>query len=65
MAMNPISQLDIELDNVEAMALAQFVKRIGWRELRQNAVDDEEAYLMQGSVSKLQNAMANAGYAPR
>ena len=55
----------VETTEAEIMALAQFIKRVGWSDLRQNAVDDDEAYLMKNAVYKLQSAMAERGYAPR
>ena len=56
---------DTELSDAETLALAQFVKRLGWSEFRQNAASDDEAYLIRDAVSKLQDALAGAGYAPR
>lgn len=53
------------LPPLQAQALAQLVKRIGWTELRQNAQDDEEAYDMRNAVQELQNALASVGYEPR
>lgn len=47
------------------MALAQFVKRAGWKEFRENAKGDTEAYKIRDAVSELQNALGRAGYAPR
>ncbi|WP_305910582.1 hypothetical protein Q9L42_020720 (plasmid) [Methylomarinum sp. Ch1-1] len=58
-------KIDLELPEDQALALAQFVKRVGWAEFRQNAVDDKEAYLISDAVAKLQRAIADAGYAPR
>lgn len=55
----------LNLPPLQAQALAQLVKRIGWTELRQNAQDDEEAYDMRNAVQELQNALGEAGYAPR
>jgi dissimilatory sulfite reductase (desulfoviridin) alpha/beta subunit len=46
-------------------ALAQFVKRVGWSEWRQNAVDDNEAYLMKAAFDEIQKALAAVGFAPR
>jgi len=54
-----------ELSDAEALALAQFVKRVGWDELRGNAADDAEAYQIRSAVEKLQTALAGAGVAPR
>ena len=55
----------IELHLVEAHALAQFVKRVGWSEFRVNAVDDAEASEIRAAVDALQRALAEAGFAPR
>lgn len=57
--------LQLELPESEAMALAQFVKRAGWQEFRQNAESEAEAYLISDAVAKLQIALAEEGYAPR
>jgi len=46
-------------------ALAQFVKRVGWSEWRQNAVDDDEAYRMKAAFDILQKALSEAGFTPR
>lgn len=48
-----INTLSLVLDDKEALALAQFVKRLTWSDLRGCAVD------------KLQRAMAEEGFSPR
>lgn len=48
-----------------ALALAQFVKRIGWQEIRTNAVSESETYLMRDGVDAVRHALTGAGYAPR
>ena len=48
-----------------AMALAQFVKRLGWQELRQNAVSEGEAYLMRDGVDAVQRGLSDSGFSPR
>jgi hypothetical protein len=53
------------LDDQLAHALAQFVKRVGWSEMRQNAVDDAEAYDIRLGIYQLQKALQEAGYDPR
>ncbi|WP_162875033.1 DUF7706 family protein [Enterobacter cloacae] len=53
------------LDDKEALALAQFVKRLTWSDLRGCAVDDDEAYVIKDAVDKLQRAMAEEGFSPR
>ena len=57
--------IHLELNDTQAWALAELVKRIGWGELRQNAVDDAEAYEMRDAVELLAHALASAGVAPR
>lgn len=53
------------LPDRQALALAQLVKRIGWTEMRQNAVDDDEAYEIRDALGALAKALAEAGYSPR
>lgn len=55
----------MELEPAQAMALAQFVKRVRWTEVRQNATGDDEADLMMDAMGILAKALAQAGYAPR
>ena len=63
--MNETITLHLELPDLEALALAQFVKRVGWQEFRQNAVDEDEAYMIRAVIEKLQDALAQSGYSPR
>lgn len=68
MADDDVKDLTIEFAQVtdeELMALAQFVKRVGWQEMRGCAVDDDETYQIRSAVGKLQDALADKGYAPR
>jgi hypothetical protein len=55
----------MELEPAQALALAQFVKCAGWSEIRDNAVDDDEAYVMRDALGFLAKALQEAGYAPR
>jgi len=57
--------LDLELPEDELWALAQFLKRVGFQEWRLNATSEEEAYRMRAGCSAVQDALAEAGYAPR
>ena len=63
--MERVKVVQVELSPNQAMALAQFVKRVGWCELQANAVDDDEAYLMRDAIDRLREALAQVGYAPR
>ncbi len=55
----------LELSNEEADAFAQWLKRAGFTQYRQLAIDDEDAYRMQAAAEQLRVALALAGFAPR
>lgn len=55
----------LELDAGHAWALALFLKRVGWSEIRGNAQDDREAYDIRDGIEAAARALADAGYAPR
>jgi hypothetical protein len=57
--------LTVELTERQAMALAQFVKRVGWTEFRGNAIDNDEAYLIREAVDAVQRELRVQGYSPR
>lgn len=58
-------KIAVELEDEEARAYAQFLKRVLLDDYEQRAADDEEAYLMRDAGLKVQQALAEAGYAPR
>lgn len=58
-------QLVAELTDQEAEDFAQFLKRVGFSDYRNNAVDHDEAYRMLAAGEKIRSALAEAGYAPR
>ena len=60
-----VMDMHLELTDDQAYALAQFVKRVGWQEWRQNAVDDGEAALMREAFGQIAKALADYGYSPR
>lgn len=77
-AMNEIERIDpaagadktvvrmyVDLNEVQAMALAQFLKRVGFGEMRKNAVDDHEAYVIREVLAMIQKGLADVGFAPR
>jgi hypothetical protein len=55
----------VELSDDDAWALAQLLKRIGWSEWRQLAVDDDEARRMRQACEQLREELNYQGYAPR
>jgi hypothetical protein len=57
--------LTVELSDLEAWNLAQFLKRVGFSEFRGNAQDDDEAYAMRDAAARVAVALSEAGYAPR
>ncbi len=65
MAQGKKINVSFEVSEGEALALAQFVKRVGFAEWRQNAIDETEAYLMKDAFYKLQNGLADSGFSPR
>ena len=57
--------VELELSEVDAWALAEFVKRVTWSEMRACAVDDDEAYMIRSAVLAGGEALASQGIAPR
>lgn len=58
-------EIPLYLDDDQAWALAQLVKRITWTDIRGCAVDDSEAHVMRGAVDEVAKSLADAGIAPR
>ncbi len=56
--------MEFESDT-QAWLLAMWLKRVGWQEIRGNAQDDDEAYLMREAIERAQKELADAGFAPR
>jgi hypothetical protein len=65
MKLNSMLTLTVELSEGLANALAQFVKRVGFSEMRSNAVADAEAYLIRDAIDRVRMGLANAGFSPR
>lgn len=57
--------ITVEFSEVQALALAQLVKRITFTDLRSNAVDDLEAYTMQEALEGVRKALDEQGFNPR
>lgn len=61
-----ITKLELITTNEsEVWELAQFLKRVGWHEVRGCAVSDANAETMLRAISNLQKALNEAGYGPR
>ncbi|BEM90491.1 hypothetical protein SME46J_49610 (plasmid) [Serratia marcescens] len=63
--MSAIVTVTTELTQNQALALAQFVKRLTWSEIQACAVDEDETYEMRDAVNLLQKSLAEAGFSPR
>jgi hypothetical protein len=64
MSSQPIT-ITVTLSSDQAWEFAQFLKRISFREYRNNASCDDEAYLMRDAGELVRQALADQGYAPR
>ncbi len=53
------------LSDDEALALAQFLKRMGLDDYRKLSIDSDEAWTMLDAGERLRAALAAAGYTPR
>ena len=54
-----------ELSDSQVMALAQFVKRLTWSEMRASAIDDDETRVIKDAIQALQKSLADADFSPR
>ncbi|WP_211130649.1 DUF7706 family protein [Serratia surfactantfaciens] len=63
--MSAIVTVTTELTQSQALALAQFVKRLTWSEIQACAVDEDETYEMRDAVNLLQKSLAEADFSPR
>lgn len=60
-----LTPVTMALTSDKAWALAEFCKRVGWQEIRQNAANENEAYTIRDSINRLQGALSEAGFSPR
>jgi hypothetical protein len=58
-------EITVTLTDAQAWEFAQFLKRVSFREYRNNATCDDEAYLMRDAGEFIRRALAEQGYAPR
>ena len=57
--------ITLQMTPDRAEAMAQFVKRLTWNEMRQCAVNDDETYIIREGISLLQQELAEKGFNPR
>lgn len=58
-------EITITLTDAQAWEFAQFLKRVSFREYRNNATCDDEAYMMRDAGELIRSALTEQGYAPR
>jgi hypothetical protein len=58
-------EITVTFTAAQAWQFAQFLKRVSFRDYRNNATCDEEAYLMRDAGEFIRCALAEQGYAPR
>lgn len=58
-------KIDIELSDEEALAFAQFLKRLRFDVSRSLATNDDEAWLMMSAGETVRKALAESGVSPR
>lgn len=56
---------NVQINEELAEALAQFLKRVGFSEIRQNATNDDEAYTMRDALDQVRKSLQEVGYDPR
>ena len=57
--------IQAELTDEEAWQFAQFIKRSCFRDYRDHAENNEQAYTMIAAAGKIRKSLSDAGYAPR
>jgi hypothetical protein len=57
--------ISVDLDEEQAWAYAQFLKRVCFNDYRSNAVNDSETRIMIDAGEKIRTALAEKGFAPR
>jgi len=62
---NEVTIPAVTMSKAEALAYAQFLKRVCFSDYRGCAVDNDEAYRMVYAGEKIRAAFAETGFAPR
>ncbi|MDX1252187.1 MAG: hypothetical protein IDH49_08090 [Gammaproteobacteria bacterium] len=55
----------VELTEDQALAYAQFLKRVCFSDYMDHAVDKDEAYQMMYAGERIREGLASAGFSPR
>jgi hypothetical protein len=58
-------EINLNLAEDEADALAEMAKRICWADIKALSADDQEATAMLDGIRTLRQALAASGFAPR
>ena len=58
-------EIKFEIEENQAAALSQMLKRIGFSEIRKLSTSEEETYEAQNALESIRKALAEAGYNPR
>jgi hypothetical protein len=58
-------KIQLELDNEESWSLAEFIKRIGYEDVRRFSKDDEERRNIYSAMGKIRAELAGKGIDPR
>lgn len=58
-------KIEIESNDKQLTALSQFLKRIGWTDIRKLSTSDEETYDAQYALEAIRAELAKQGYNPR
>lgn len=67
-AVAPVSgsvQVTVGFSEEQAQALARFLKRVGWSEMRACSYDEAECYLIREALEAVRRVVNEAGFDPR
>lgn len=58
-------KIEIEVSEKQLDALAQFLKRVGFTDIRKLSGSEDEAYGAQYALEAIRESLAKQGYSPR
>jgi len=59
--MSGLVQISVELSEEQALALARFLKRVGWSEMRACSYDEAECYWVREALAAVRRELNEAG----